>query len=266
MGSAVPGDRWSSGEQYEPYIGRWSRAVASDFVAWLGLPARATWLDVGCGTGALSGAVQRLAAPSHLLGVDPSPAFIDYARSHVVDSAVSFAVGDAQRLPADDGSFDAVVSGLVLNFIPDRPGALGEMRRVARSGGVVAAYVWDYPGEMWLLRHFWDAAVELDAAALDLHEGYRFAFCRQAELALLFEAAGFAQVVSRGLVVPTVFSSFDDYWQPFLGGQGPAPTYVRSLDENRRNELRTAVHDRLPQGHDGSISLSARAWAVKARR
>jgi SAM-dependent methyltransferase len=265
MNPPVPADVWSSGEQYEPYVGRWSRLVARDFVTWLNMPVGARWLDVGCGTGALSDAILRNASPSHVLGVDPSLAFIDFAGKHVIEEAVSFSVGNAQQLEADDGSFDAAVSGLVLNFVPDWHRAVSEMKRVAFVGGVVAAYVWDYPDEMWLIRHFWDAAVDLDPTARELHEGRRFAMCRPAELETLFNDVGLVAVESRGIVIPTVFESFDNYWGPFLGGQAPAPSYLRSLNETRRTALREAVRARLPISEDGSIHLTARAWAVRGR-
>jgi ubiquinone/menaquinone biosynthesis C-methylase UbiE len=261
-----PTDKWSVGDRYEPYIGRWSRLVAPAFVEWLELPPQALWLDVGCGTGAMSDAILGGANPSRVHGVDPSAGFIAYVRRRVSDAPAAFVVGDAQSLPARDASYDAVVAGLVLNFIPDRPRALREMVRVVRDGGTVAAYVWDYLGEMWLLRHFWEAAAELDPAVADLNESRRFAFCRPTELETFFGEAGLREVSSRGIVIPTEFTSFDEYWTPFLGGQGPAPTFVQSLDEGRRTELREALRARLPTLGDGSIRMTARAWAVRGRR
>jgi SAM-dependent methyltransferase len=266
MAAVAPSDRWSSGEKYEPFIGRWSRLVAREFLAWLQVPAGVRWLDVGCGTGALTDAIVRAADPAKVLGVDPSPAFVEYARQHAVDRAVAFVTGDARELPAGDRSFDAAVSGLVLNFIPDRQRAVREMQRVVAGSGIVAAYVWDYPGEMWILRHFWDAAAGLDQAAHELHEGNRFPFCRPAELEALFAGAGLTAVESRAIVVPTEFRTFDDYWTPFLGGQGPAPSYLRSLDEARRTALREAVRARLPIGPNGSVRMTARAWACRGSR
>lgn len=255
--------QWSVGERYEPYVGRWSRLVARQFVGWLDVTAGARWVDVGCGTGALSDTIRAAAAPSLVLGVDPSCVYVAYARTHVVGAAVQFAVGDAQRLGAADASFDTAVSGLVLNFVPDPRRAVREMKRVTRDYGVVAAYVWDYAGEMWLIRHFWEAACELDPAARELHEGILFSFCQAAELETWFRDAGLVGVDTREIVVPTVFASFDDYWTPFLGGQGPAPSYAQSLDEARRAELREAVRARLPFSEDGSVHLTARAWAVR---
>src|SRR3990167_8161616 len=136
-------DVWASGDAYEPYVGRWSRLVSREFVAWLGLPAGLLWLDVGCGTGALSQTILERAAPREVVGVDPSEGYVAHARAHLSDPRGNFRVVDAQALPFPDAAFDTVVCGLVLNFVPDKQRALGEMRRVVRGGGTVAAYVWD---------------------------------------------------------------------------------------------------------------------------
>jgi SAM-dependent methyltransferase len=258
-------DAWSSGEGYEPYVGRWSRLVAREFVRWLDPPPGARWLDVGSGTGALTETVLSLGSPSGMVGLDPSPAFVRYAVAHVADRCASFGVGDARALPVRDGRFDLVVSGLMLNFVPERTLALREMRRAARSDGIVAAYVWDYPGRMQLMSYFWEAAVELDPAAGHAVEGVRFGFCRPDPLRAMFAAAGLTDVEVDAVVVPTVFRDFDDYWSPFLRGIGPAPVYATSLEEGQRTDLRESLRARLPAGDDGSIRLTARAWAVRGR-
>src|SRR6478735_5096126 len=151
-----PKDVWASGNAYEPYVGRWSRLVAREFVDWLDVAPGRRWLDIGCGTGALSRTILERAAPQALMGIDPSEGFI------------------AHSLPAADRAFDVAVAGLVINFVPDMARAAAEMARVTRPGGTVAAYVWDYSGEMQMMRRFWDAAVALDPAALDKDEGRRF--------------------------------------------------------------------------------------------
>jgi len=259
-------DNWANGELYERYVGRWSRPVAREFLKWLAVPAGSQWLDVGCGTGALSQTILQLAAPAGVKGIDRSEGFIAFAKGQVKDGKVKFEVGDAENLTDDSESFDAVVSGLVLNFIPHPERALAEMRRVARSGGVVAVYVWDYAEGMQLIRHFFNAAVALDPKVIELDEGPRFPICRPDALRQLFESIGLKDVEVRAMEIPTVFRDFDDYWSPFLGGQGPAPSYAMSLDEEARVNLREKIRAGLPIRPDGSIHLTARAWAIKGIR
>ncbi|HVJ22584.1 MAG TPA: methyltransferase domain-containing protein [Burkholderiales bacterium] len=255
-------DTWERGNPYERYVGRWSRQLAPRFLSWLALPRGRRWLDVGCGTGALSAAILEHCAPASLAGVEPSPGFLASARQNLAGKA-ALHQGSAESIPLDNASVDAVVSGLVLNFTKEPRAALAEMRRVAAPGGCIAAYVWDYAGKMELMRYFWDAAVELDPAAAPLDEGPRFPLCRPAALRELFTGAGLSAQVTE-IDIPTSFAGFDDYWQPFLGGQGPAPAYAMSLDEARRTELRELLRARVPAGKDGAITLIARAWAVRA--
>jgi SAM-dependent methyltransferase len=265
-GAEGPGEGrlWAAGEAYEPYVGRWSRLVAAGFLARLGAAPGARWLDVGCGTGALTGTILDRCAPASVLGVDPSEAFLAYARSRVTDPRAEFRHGDAQALPAEDAAFDVVVSGLVLNFVPDQPKAAAEMRRAARPGATVAAYVWDYAEGMQMMRRFWDAAAALDPeGAGGKDEALRFALCRPGPVASLFEGAGLRGVEVAPIEVPTVFRDFDDYWSPFLAGGAPALAYCLSLDEDRRAALRERLRATLPAERDGSIRLSARAWAVR---
>ncbi len=257
---------WASGDAYEPYVGRWSRLVAEAFLAWLAVPRDKAWLDVGCGTGAVSSTILRLCAPGRLVGIDPSAAFIAYARRAVADRRAEFQAGDAQSLPLPDETFDAAVSGLVLNFVSEPSRAAAEMARATRRGGTVAAYVWDYAGEMQLMRRFWDAAAALDPRARELDEGRRFPLCRPEALQTLFRDAGLIDVEVRPIDVPTVFRDFDDYWRPFLGGQGPAPGYCVSLGEREREKLRERLRTTLPAEADGTIRLIARTWAVRGTK
>lgn len=262
---AGPQDVWASGAAYEPYVGRWSRLVAREFLAWLGVPPGSRWLDVGCGTGALTETILAAASPHAVRGVDPSEGYVAFACDQVRDPRASFTVGNAQQLPCETGAYDAVVSGLVLNFVPQPELAVAEMARAARPGGAVAAYVWDYAGQMQLMRHFWDAAVALDLGALDLDEGRRFPLCKPDPLRQLFAGAGLDRIEVGAIDVPTHFRDFDDYWSPFLGGQAPAPGYCMALSEERRAALRNRIRSSLPVAPDGSIRLMARAWAVRGR-
>ncbi|HCT80556.1 MAG TPA: SAM-dependent methyltransferase [Micromonosporaceae bacterium] len=254
---------WAVGDAYEAYVGRWSRRVAVAFLDWLDVPAGRKWLDVGCGTGALTATILAKADPSQVVGVDPSEGFLANARAQISDPRATFQAGDAQSLPLTDRSFDAVVSGLAINFVPDPQRAMAETTRVAKPGGTAAAYVWDYAEGMELMRYFWDAATDLDTSVAELAEGYRFPLCQPDRLRSLWTDAGLNKVTAEAIDVPTVFADFDDYWQPFLGGQGPAPGYVMSLSEAQRDALRNLLRARLPVGPDGSIALTARAWAVK---
>jgi SAM-dependent methyltransferase len=237
-----------------------------EFLAWLSVPGGSSWLDVGCGTGALSGTISQQAEPELLVGVDPSAPYVASARHRIFRPRSSFAAADAKSLPLHDGSFDVAVSGLVLNFLPDPLCAIAEMRRVLRPGGVVAAYLWDYAGRMELMRYFWDAAVELDPEIHDLDEGRRFPLCHPSPLEGLFRQARLESVEVRSIEVPTRFTNFEDYWSPFEGGQGPAPGYAMSLTEDHRAALRDRLREKLPLNPDGSIDLVARAWAVRGRR
>jgi len=237
--------------------------VARDFVRWVEVAPGSRWLDVGCGTGALTSAILAAAEPAAVVGVDPSASYVDHTRSVVTDPRAEFEVADAMALGRADGEFDAVVSGLVLNFVPDQAAALVEMQRVAKSVATVAAYVWEYGRGMELMRYFWDAAVDHDPAAVAVEEGTRFPLCRPEPLTELFTTAGLTDVATEGIVVPTVFADFDDFWRPFLGGQGSAASYAMSLTEDARAELRELLRSRLPADGTGAIPLTARAWAVR---
>ena len=258
-------DSWQLGSPYERYIGRWSRRVAPIFLDWLDVPPGKRWVDVGCGTGALSAAVLESCEPGSVCGIEPSEGFLDLATRSVGDRA-RFLVGSATAIPLGDGSCDAVVSGLVLNFIPELPVALAEMLRVAAPGGTIAAYVWDYADRMEIIKAFWDAAIDLDPASASLHEGARFPLCSEAALRTAFEGAGFTNVQTTRLDLTARFVDFEDYWQPFLGGQGPAPSYVASLSDERRSMLRETMRVRLSGVPERALSLNAGAWAVRGDR
>ena len=258
-------DTWAAGKLYEPYVGRWSRLVAKNFLAWVDAPPNLDWLDVGCGTGALTELILQQTRPRTVKGMDPSAGFVEHAKAHITDARATFDVADAQSLSFESGQIDAAVAGLVLNFVPKPSHAVREMARAVRPGGVVAAYVWDYAGKMELMRYFWDAAVELDGAAFELDEGRRFPLCQPNPLTELFTQAGLREVQVLPIDVPTKFRDFDDYWTPFLGGQAPAPGYAMSLSEARRGELGDRIRAKLPIASDGSINLIARAWAVRGR-
>jgi SAM-dependent methyltransferase len=256
-------EAWGSGGPYEQYVGRWSRLVAREFLAWLGIPSGQTWGDVGCGTGALVEGILARSDPQAIFAIDRSAGFLATARSAIPDQRVRLAVADATALPWASASCAATVSGLVLNFVPDAVAMVREMLRVTRPRGQVAAYVWDYSGGMEMMRHFWDAAVEVNPEDSALDEAERFPLCQPEPLKAVFRDAGLTGVAVRSIAIPTVFRDFDDYWTPFLGKQGPAPTYVASLDGETRDRIRAVLQARLVAAADGSITLTAQAWAVQ---
>jgi ubiquinone/menaquinone biosynthesis C-methylase UbiE len=231
-------DSWFAGNPYDRFMGRWSKLIAQEFLHWLPVPDNKGWLDIGCGTGALSSLVLATKHPKEILAIDSSPEFIAFGRKMNTNPRLRFEVASAQSLPAASNSFDVVISGLALNFVPQPEQAVTEMVRVTKPGGTVAAYVWDYAEGMQMLRLFWDVVVALDKNASELDEAVRFPICRETKLKKLFRDSGLQEVKLRSVEVPTNFSSFDDYWQPFLSGVGPAPGYVMNLDKNQRAALR----------------------------
>ncbi len=254
---------WAGADAYEYLMGRWSRRLAPRFLEWARVRVDGEVLDVGCGTGCLSEAVLARGAAS-VIGVDASPAYVAAAASRIGGNGnASFRVGDALALPFEEGRFRSVVSSLMLNHTPDPARVVREMRRVASGGGVVAGCVWDYAKGMEMLRSFWDAAIALDPKAAAFDEGPRFAVCRPQGLANAFREAGLSDVEASPVEIPMVFAGFDDYWRPFLGGQGPSSGYAMGLGEADREALRGLLESRLKPPSDGPIRLTGRAWAAR---
>ena len=256
-------DRWAAASAYEDYMGRWSRQLAPRFVSWLRIPGGVHWLDVGCGTGALTNAICTHADPASVLGCDPAPPFIEYARRHSQDVRASFVVAGVGGLPRRADGYGSVTSLLALNFFPDPEAAVHELRSLTATQGAVSACVWDFGGKMEFLRCFWDAVAAVDSTARELDQGQRFPLCRPGALLDLFRAGGLGDVRCEPIEIPTEFASFDDYWRPLLGGTGAAPSYVASLDADRRTTLARKLEQTLPRGPGETISLTARAWAVR---
>jgi ubiquinone/menaquinone biosynthesis C-methylase UbiE len=256
---------WGASDAYERYMGRWSRRVAPVFTRWIDPTPGARWIDIGCGTGVLTSTILAGCEPSEVLGIDSSEVFLRSAIAHVSGPRVSFKQGDARTTGEADDSFDIAVSGLVLNFLPEKDVAIREMARVVRPGGVVALYVWDYAGHMQVMRMFFDAATAFDPKAAEYDDGVKAPICRPKPLMEILKRSGLHDVEVRGIDIPAAFDSFDDYWAPFLGGTGSAPKYFASLDDTARERLKQEVRRRLPTGPDGEILLSTRAWAAKGR-
>ncbi len=254
-------DAWTAGDAYDRYMGRWSGLIAEAFLDWLGAPGDLDWLDVGCGTGQLSRAILDNAAPASVTGIDPSEGFVACARDRTRNARATFTVADAQALPFPEETFDAVTSGLVLNFVPDGASALREMRRVLRPGGRLSFYVWDYPGGgMGLIDLFWETAARLDPAAAELDEARRFPVCTPAALRALCDSAGCAGTEIVAIERSCDFADFEDFWTPFTLGAGPAPGYAKSLPADRQEALRAALLSRVGEA---PFSLPARVWAVR---
>ena len=265
MTSTARHDTWSAGEHYERYMGRWSRQIATRYLDWLDAPRDAAWLDLGCGTGALTQTILAKGEPRSIVALDQSADFVAHARAATSDEYVRmrFEVADAQKIPLDDASVDVAASALVINFVPDRVQALREMKRVVKPGGLISFYVWDYAGGgMGFMTAFWKAAIALDPKAEELGEGRRFPFCTADGLKALAAEAGWPAVTLAPIQIEARFSSFEDYWQPFTLGAGPAPGYCVSLPEDKRAALKARLKQDV--GGDGPVSFVARAWALKA--
>jgi ubiquinone/menaquinone biosynthesis C-methylase UbiE len=247
---------------YERFMGRWSRSVGGSFLEWLAPPRGARWLDVGCGTGAFTELVLSTCSPAALTAVDPAPALIDHARKQPIAQQADFRVADCQSLPFPDDSFDVVASALVINFIPDRPQAIREMRRVARPGGMVAGYVWDFAAKGEPYAPMRDS---LDRIGVTLVLTVGTEDSTPQALRSLFEQAGFKDVATRAIEARTTYSDFDDFWKAQTPDFHPVGKTINSLPESERQRLSETMRSVVPTGPDGSITYSARANAIKAR-
>jgi SAM-dependent methyltransferase len=259
-------DQWTSGADYDRWMGRWSRLVAHEFIKWLSLPGGMRWLDVCCGSGVITEVILDHSSPAHVFGVDVSSEQISFARQHRAHANVTFETGNATALPLADSSFDIVVCGLGLNYLPNPAAGLEEFRRVTRPGGTIAVYVWDYLDGARFLREFWDAAVAIDSDAAAFDQARRFPMCTPLGLRDLFAQANLVEPTVHAIEVSTRFANFDDYWKPLLTGQGSAPNYLATRDKKIQSAIRERVKAALPADADGVINLPARAWAIRARR
>ncbi|HZW92371.1 MAG TPA: methyltransferase domain-containing protein [Candidatus Eremiobacteraceae bacterium] len=259
-------DRWTSGADYEQWMGRWSRLLAQDFLDWLNLPAGLRWIDVCCGSGVITEAIVERNAPASIVAVDVSVEQINFARKHRARPNVTFELADAMALPFADSSFDVAVCGLGLNYIPNPGQGLKEFCRVLRPEGMVAVYVWDYAQGARFLREFWDAAIAIDSEATAYDQARRFPICTPEGLRGLFEQSRLEDSSVHALDVVTRFISFDDYWEPLLTGQGSAPNYLATRDRKIQDAIRERLRSALPANAHGEIELPSRALAIRARR
>lgn len=257
-------DSWSAGEAYEHYMGRWSLQIAARFIDWLNPKPHADWLEIGCGTGALTRTILAKSNPKSIHAIDPSQGFVDDAAARISDPRVRIETGKLPGLSAPNGSYDCVTSALVLNFVPDLPAGLADMRRVLRKAGQLSFYVWDYPGGgMGFISAFWKAAKALDPAAAELDESTRFPACSPKGLAKICAENGLAGAEIAPIETITRFDDFEAFWRPFTMGAGPAPGYCASLSDSARAALKAQLAADL--GASGPVELPARAWAVKCQ-
>jgi SAM-dependent methyltransferase len=250
----------ASADAYDQLVGRYGAQLAAALIGFAGVEPGMTAVDVGCGPGALAAELAARLGAASVRAADPSQPFVDACRARL--PGVEVVLAPAEALPFADGSADAVLSQLVVNFMADPRAGVREMARVARPGGIVAACVWDYAGEMTLLRAFWDAAREVEperGAAAD--EGAVMSWCGDGELAELWGDAGLRDVRGGALAVSAAYSGFEDLWSPFPTGVAPSGAFCRSLDEEQQVALRDALRRRLGVG-DEPFELPARAWAA----
>jgi SAM-dependent methyltransferase len=255
---------FGNAEGYQRFMGRWSALVAPLLVELGNVPGEGRVLDAGSGAGSLTFAIAEQKSDVLVQGIDPSKEFVAFA-THInpFPERVSFEVGDAQQLRFSDSTFEASLSLLVFNFIPNAHKALGELRRVTKPGGWISAATWDYGDGMKMLRMFWDAAASLDANARRVDEK-RMPLCKAGELSRLWKEEGLENVHEQPLDIAMRFESFEDYWNPFLLGQGPAGAYVGGIDEGMRAALRDDLRGRLALFSDSApFILPARAWGVR---
>jgi ubiquinone/menaquinone biosynthesis C-methylase UbiE len=255
----------STGEGYERQMGRWSRRLAEPFLDFSGFANGEQVLDVGCGTGSLAFALAARAKVKSICGIDFSPEYITYAAHQNSAPGIEFKVGDACALPFPDSSFDRVLSMLMLHFVPKADQAIAEMRRVARPGSTVAAAVWDIRGGFVANRIFFDTAAMLDQAGNERRaRNYTRPMTRPGELLAAWQKAGFENVQEGTLTIRMEFASFDDYWMPYVGKDGPGAEYVKSLTADQERTLKDAVERAYLDGEqEGIRSYAATAWAVR---
>lgn len=254
---------WESATAYDRFMGRWSRLAADEFLKWLDPPHQLNWFELGCGTGALTAAILGTANPNQVLAWEPSKPLLALAVDQITDKRVSFEQAGEHDLARLSLPIDVFASGLVLNFLNSPKTALEVIAAQLTPGALVAGYVWDYSEGMEFLSVFWDAATSLDPPASGLDQRTRYPLCAPDQLGSLLESVGLMKLEVEAIEIETYFNSFRDFWEPFLGGTGAAPTYIASLSPERRQQLEDALRTELFPRSGDTLELHARAWAVR---
>jgi ubiquinone/menaquinone biosynthesis C-methylase UbiE len=257
------GQLFTDGAAYERLMGRWSRRAGDVFLEWIEAPKNVCWLDIGCGTGAFTEHVIHDCSPVAVIGIDPSPEQLAFARARAGLSIAQFQIGDAQDLPFSDNSFDMVAMALVMHFVPSPAKAVAEMARVLRPGGWAASYVWDYtkggspvaplPAAMKAIGLEPPAPPSASATFLPVLED-------------LWRTAGFAQIATRVITIPVEFTYFTEFWLSMTAPVGPAGKAIAEMSPEGRERLRNALQERMPVTLDGRVVYEARANAIKGRK
>lgn len=258
----------ASGDGYELQMGRFSRLLANQFLDFAGLIDAGRVLDAGCGTGALSAELLRRTERAQVVGIDFSPVYVAHASESTKNPRAAFEIGDLTSLSFADDSFEQVYSQLVLQFVPNTGLAMRELVRVTKPGGCLSAAVWDSRGGLTFYRIFLDTAAMVDSSAEELRKRtFTRPLTRPGELARAWEEAGLEDRRAGEITFRTEFSSFDDYWAPFDGEDGPIPAYLRSVTADTRHKIKDAVRRAYVDGEkDGPRSYTATTWVVTGKK
>lgn len=261
MTAASRSQMFASADNYDRYIGRYSRALARELIAGAQVAPGQRVLDVGCGPGALTGELAALLGSDHVAAIDPSPSFVEVCRER--HPGVRVEIAAAELIPFEDRSFDAAIAQLVVHFMTDAPSGVEEMKRVTKPGGAVAAATWDYADGMVLIRRFWEAAVAIDPSA-EAVQGGRTRYTNADELGSLWREAGLLGVEVEGVTVSATYANFEDLWTPLANGAGPAGAYAVALTDEHRAALKAELRQRLGVD-EAPFELTARAWVATGR-
>jgi len=259
-------DLWTDGVLYENYTGRWSRLIADKFIDWLEVKQVRVerCVDMGCGTGALSEALLANGVCTSLTCLDRSPAYLSFAKKRLQSSGVEFVTDDVQNTSLPTGAYSLVVSGLVANFVDSPKKMLSEMCRLGRLDGVLGLYIWDFADGMEPIRKFWDAAHKCEAHNVgEFDAGIRFPICQRDNLLHHVKEAGWLEPKVAPIEIDAQFKNFDDYWVPFLSGQGTGPAFAVSLSDETREKVRKTLMSLVTDSPDEPFTLRTRAWAAK---